>query len=50
MTGKTHGEPLGIINLAGTEKSLHGIVAGNDKTSQVGQELTAEVEDDEEKV
>ncbi len=46
----TYGEPLCVIHLAGTEQGLQGVVARDEETSQVGQELTAEVEDDEEEI
>lgn len=46
----TYSQPLSVILLVGSEESGQGVVAGNDETSKVGQELAAQVEDDEEKV
>lgn len=36
--------------LVGREQGTEGVVAGDDKAGDVGQELTAEVEEDEEEV
>lgn len=36
--------------LGSGEEGLEGVVAGNHKTSDVGQKLTAKVEDDEEEI
>lgn len=46
----THCEPLGIVTLAGTEKRLEGVVCRNHESSEVGQELPTDVEEDEEEV
>jgi len=43
-------EPLSVVNFASAEECLQGVIGGDDETSKVGQELTAEVEDDEEEV
>lgn len=43
-------QPLRIIMLGSGEEGLEGVVAGNHKTSDVGQKLTAKVEDDEEEI
>lgn len=37
----TYGEPLCIIGLACREKSFQGVVARDDETSQVGEELAS---------
>lgn len=50
MRRATHCQPLRVVGLAGGEESLEGVVARDDEASQVGQELTAQVEDDEEEV
>lgn len=44
------GQPLRVVVLGRGEQGLEREVAGNDKAGEVGQELTAEVEDDEEQV
>lgn len=49
-TTKTHCQPLGVVNLAGTEQGLKGVIARDDEASQIGQELTTEVEDDKEEI
>lgn len=41
---------MSIVGLASRKESLQGVVSWNDEAGQVGQELTAEVEDDEEEV
>jgi hypothetical protein len=41
---------LGVIVFVGSEKGLEGVIAWDNETGNVGQELTAEVEDDEEEV
>lgn len=46
----TYCKPLGIVTLAHTEQSLEGVVSRNHKSSKVGQELTTNVEEDEEEV
>ena len=43
-------QPLGIIDLAGAEESLEGVVARQDEAGEVDKEATAEVEEDEEEV
>lgn len=43
-------QPLGIILLVVSEECLERVVTGDNKTGKVGQELAAEVEDDEEEV
>lgn len=35
---------------AGSEESVHGVVAGDDETGEVGEKLPTKVEDDEEEV
>jgi hypothetical protein len=46
----THGKPLSVVSLVGTEESGKGEVSGDDEARNVGQELAAEVEDDQEEV
>lgn len=46
----TYGQPLGVVRLAGGEEGIERVVSRDGKAGQVGQELTAEVEDDEEEV
>lgn len=46
----TYSQPLCIIGLASREESFQGVVARDDKTSQVGKELSGQVEDNEEEV
>lgn len=46
----TYGQPLSVISLARCEQSFERVVARDDETSQVGQELAGKVEDDEEEV
>ena len=43
-------KPLRVIVLGGAEERLEGVVAGDDEAGDVGQELAAQVEDDEEEV
>jgi hypothetical protein len=43
-------EPLSVVGFGSGEQSLHGVVTRNDETSQVGEQLAAEVEDDKEEV
>lgn len=46
----TYSQPLSVIVLVLGEQGTEGVVSGDDEASQVGQELTTEVEDDEEEV
>ena len=46
----TYSEPLGIIMLAGGKERIERVVSGEDESSEVGKELAAEVEDDQEEV
>lgn len=48
--GWTYGQPLGIINLASGEEGIEGVVCWDNKRSEVGEESSAEVEEDEEEV
>lgn len=41
---------MGVISLAGSEESLKGVVAGDGKAGEVGEELSANVEEDGEEV
>lgn len=41
---------MGIVGLAGGKKRLERVVAGDHETSDVGQKLTAKVENDKEEV
>ncbi len=41
---------MGIIGLARTKKRIEGIITGDDESGKVGQELTSNVEEDEEEV
>lgn len=41
---------MGVVHLGCGEQSLQRVVARDDEAGDVGQELAAEVEDDEEKV
>jgi hypothetical protein len=45
-----HRQPLRVIRFVGSKEGIERIVSGNNKTRDVGQELTTEVEDDKEKV
>lgn len=47
---RTYGQPLSIINLAGGEEGVKGVVCWDDERSEVGEEGSAEVEEDEEEV
>lgn len=47
MVGGTH---VGVIGLAGGEESLERVVAGDDETSEVDEELSSNVEEDQEEV
>jgi hypothetical protein len=44
------GEPLGIIGGSTRKQGVERVVAGDDESSQVGKELAAKVENDEEEV
>lgn len=46
----TYSEPLGIILLGGSKERIERVVSGEDKASEVGEELASKVEDDEEEV
>jgi hypothetical protein len=46
----THGQPLGVIALAGGEESLEGVVGGDDEAGGVDEELSSNVEEDQEEV
>ena len=46
----THGQPLGVIALAGGEKGLEGVVGGDDEAGGVDEELSGNVEEDKEEV
>lgn len=46
----TYSQPLGVVLLVRSEQGVQGVVTGNDEAGNVGQKLTAEVEDDEEEV
>jgi hypothetical protein len=48
--GNIYREPLCVIDLAGTEQGLQGVVSRNDEAGEVDEELAADVEEDEEKV
>jgi hypothetical protein len=41
---------LSVIDLAGGEQSVQGVVAGDDESSNVDKELASNVEEDEEEV
>ena len=43
-------EPLSVITLANTEQGFEGIVPRNHKSGNIGQELSANIEEDEEEV
>ena len=47
---QTHGQPLGVILLVGGKQRSGGVVGRKNEAGKVGQELAAEVEDDEEEV
>ena len=48
--GCTHGQPLGVIALAGGEEGLEGVVGGDDEAGGVDEELSGDVEEDKEEV
>ena len=41
---------LGVVGLASAEEGIQGVVAWNNEASEVHKELSADVEEDEEKV
>jgi hypothetical protein len=43
-------EPLGVVDFAGAEQGVEGVVAGDDESSNVDEELASNVEEDEEEV
>jgi len=43
-------QPLSVVDLVRTEKSVQGIVAGKDKTGEVNEEFTSDVEEHQEEV
>lgn len=47
---ETYCKPLRVVGFAGTEQSGQGVVTGNDEASQVGQQLTAEVENNKKEI
>ena len=50
LPNQTYSEPLGVILLVSGKERIERVVSGDDETSKVGEELAAEVEDDEEEV
>ena len=46
----THGQPLGVIGLAGAEQGLEGVVGRDDEAGGVDKELSSNVEEDQEEV
>ena len=46
----TYSKPLGIIVLGGGKERIERVVSGDYEASEVGEELAAEVEDDQEEV
>lgn len=50
MREEAYRQPLGIVGSAGSKEGIHRVVAGDDETSQVSEQLATEVEDDEEEV
>lgn len=47
---RTYSQPLGVVDLAGAEQSLQGIVTRNDEACKVHQELATNIEEDKEEV
>lgn len=47
---RAYGQPLGVINLAGAEQRVQRVVTRNDKAGEVDEELSSNVEEDEEEV
>lgn len=50
MRGDAYRQPLGVVVGAGGEESSQRVVARDDETSKVGEQLATEVEDNEEEV
>jgi len=46
----TYGQPLSIVNLAGTEECIERIISRDDESGEVGKNLSSEVEEDKEEV
>jgi hypothetical protein len=46
----THGQPLGVIGLASAEEGLEGVVGRDDEAGGVDEELSSDVEEDQEEV
>jgi hypothetical protein len=46
----THGQPLGVIGLASAEEGLKGVVGRDDEAGGVDEELSSNVEEDQEEV
>lgn len=46
----SYSEPLGVIRLPDTEQRVEGIVSRYHESSNIGEELTGNVEEDEEEV
>lgn len=46
----SYGQPLSIVDFAGTEESLEGVVSGKDEASKVDEEPSSKVEEDEKEV
>jgi hypothetical protein len=47
---RAYGQPLGVINLARAEQGIQGVVAGDDEASEIDEELSSNVEEDQEEV
>ena len=43
-------EPLSVVHLGNRKQGVHGVVSGNEETGQIGQQLAAVVQEDEEEV
>lgn len=48
--GLAYCEPLRVITLSHTEQSLEGIIPRDHKPGDIGQELSSDVEEDEEEI
>jgi hypothetical protein len=46
----TYCQPLGVIDLARTEQGVQRVVTGDDKAGDVDEELSGDVEEDQEEV
>lgn len=46
----TYSQPLGVVGLARSKQRIKRVVTGNDEAGDVGQELTAEIEENQEEV